>query len=76
MKAKGFNFIELMIVIALVGVFATVIYNVATGGCGKTTYGINGLTETRCINGYTFIVGQSGSVQQMLNAQGGGVQCN
>lgn len=40
------------------------------------TWGINGLTETRCINGYRFIIGKHGHIQQMLDAQGRGVACS
>lgn len=39
------------------------------------TIGLNGLTETRCINGMQFVVGQSGSVQQILGPNGGGIPC-
>lgn len=53
------------------------VFGIATGVIdgGNITMGINGMTETRCINGFKFIVGQNGSTQQVLNENGGGVSC-
>lgn len=41
----------------------------------KISYGINGLTETRCIDGYKFIVGEGGQARQILDGEGRGVRC-
>lgn len=82
MKAKGFTLIEVMIVLAICGILLAIIVPAIFGhsggdpnGVGSMSYGVNGLTETRCIRGYEFVVGANGSAQQVLNAQGGGVQC-
>ena len=69
MKQKSFAPIKLMIAIAIVVMVLTVL------GASNISYGINGVTETRCINGMKFVVGQSGSVQQILGPNGGGVPC-
>ena len=71
-KSSAFSLIEIMIVLAIVTILGTV---VVTGSSGNYTYGANGMTETRCINGLMFVVGQSGSVQQMIGESGGGVSC-
>ena len=76
MKTRGFTLIEMMIVISIIGIVLAITFNAVNGDSNKVQFGVNGMSETRCINGYTFIVGRNGSVQQMLNAQGGGVQCN
>lgn len=79
MKAKGFTLIELMIVLAICGILLAIIVPAVMGGSSASTgglsYGVNGMTETRCIRGYEFVVGRNGSTQQVLNAQGGGVAC-
>lgn len=65
---------------SLVGAFVLTLYLSAADGNyvvpeSNITFGINGMTETRCINGFKFIVGERGHVQQMLNENGGGVKC-
>lgn len=79
MKQKGFTLIELMITIIFSIVVLTLVIGIASvGGIPSEqtiSYGINGLAETRCIEGMKFVVGQSGSVQQILGPNGGGVAC-
>lgn len=78
-KQRGyFTMIEIMICIGIVAILGTVGFNVYHGVRGDSTvnYGINGMTESRCIDGYKFIVGERGFVQQVIGANGGGVQCN
>jgi prepilin-type N-terminal cleavage/methylation domain-containing protein len=73
-KANGFTLIELMTAVVFIGIIATIIMSVFSN-THETSWGFNGMTETRCIRGYEFVVGANGSTQQVLNAQGGGVQC-
>ena len=74
-KVNGFTLIELIFAITFLGVIALIVMSVFSSNTQGTSWGFNGMTETRCIRGYEFVVGANGSTQQVLNAQGGGVQC-
>ena len=74
MKQNGVTFIELVIVLMIIVVFAVLVMQ-GTNTSTDYSYGVNGMTETRCIDGMKFVVGQSGSVQQILGPNGGGVAC-
>jgi hypothetical protein len=80
-KQNGFTLIEWFIAAITVGVVAAFVVLGASSRHGfdgfdaEYSYGLNGLTETRCINGLKFVVSQSGSVQQILGPNGGGVTC-
>ena len=74
-KSSGFSLIEVMIALAIVTILGSVLILALTGSSGNYTYGANGMTETRCINGMLFVVGQSGSVQQIIGESGGGISC-
>lgn len=70
---KGFTVIELMIVIAIIGILAsvyssakkTVVVPVATGTTNKVD----------CIEGYKFITQKNGETKQMLNEANQGIAC-
>jgi prepilin-type N-terminal cleavage/methylation domain-containing protein len=76
-KQKGFTLIEILIGIVIVGILITVALNAAgfASGNSSVSWGINGATESRCIDGYRFIIGQDGNVRQVLSEFGKGVPC-
>lgn len=80
MKSKGFTLIEVMVVIVIVCIVGAMaipmLFGINTNSNSTMSYGINGITESRCIDGYKFIVGRHGFSQQVIGPNGGGVQCN
>jgi prepilin-type N-terminal cleavage/methylation domain-containing protein len=78
MKQRGFTLIEVMIVFVMLGIVGTLIMNVAgfASGNSSVSYGINGMTESRCIEGYKFIIGQNSQPRQILDEFGKGVRCH
>ena len=77
MKQRGFTLIEIMVVVVIAMI---VLSMMATGFAGmrgnsNISYGINGMTESRCIEGYKFIMGTEGTPRQILDEFGKGVKC-
>lgn len=77
LNQKGFTLIEVMVVIAMVLIIGAML---ATGFAGisnskNISVSINGVMETRCIEGYKFIITQD-STRQILDEFGKGVRCD
>ncbi len=77
MHQRGFTLIELMIALVIGMIVISIIAGAVGGMSGNSniSYGINGMTESRCIEGYKFIVGQDGSARQILDEFGKGARC-
>jgi prepilin-type N-terminal cleavage/methylation domain-containing protein len=74
---KGFTLIEMMLLIAIVGILATVALGAidSTSNQAGVSFGINGFTEVRCIDGYKFVIGEGGHARQVMDEMGRGVKC-
>ncbi len=68
-----FDLVFKIVCIAVVGVIAYTIYAVATKD--ELSSGFNGITETRCIKGYQYVVGDGGQARQVIGENGAGVPC-
>jgi prepilin-type N-terminal cleavage/methylation domain-containing protein len=77
MKRRGFTLIEFMIAIVMIGILGITIASITMGVAvgSSVSWGINGVTEMRCIEGYKFIVGQEGQARQVMDEFGKGVKC-
>ena len=79
---RGFTLVELFIAIVITVVIvifiATITMSVIGAKSGNSDYswGLNGMTEVRCIGGYKFIVNQDGSVRQVMDEFAKGVKCD
>jgi prepilin-type N-terminal cleavage/methylation domain-containing protein len=75
---RGFTLIELFITIVIVMIVGTIGFNFYIGsqrGFSNISVGVNGMTESRCIDGYKFIIGGDGQARQIMDSVGHGVQC-
>ena len=79
MKQRGVTLIEILAGIVFAMVIIMIAIPVLTGvpmSNGSISAGINGITESRCIEGYKFVVGHDGNVRQILDEFGKGVRCS
>jgi len=76
MKQRGVTLIELMIGIAIGLIFLSLLAGGAgvMSGNSNISVGVNGVMESRCIEGYKFIITQD-STRQILDEFGKGVRC-
>ena len=75
---RGFTLIELLTVIVIVMILGAVGFNFYIGSKNGFSYisvGVNGMTESRCIDGYKFTIDQRGFTRQIMDSVGHGVQC-
>lgn len=77
MKQKGFALIEVIVIIVTIMILAAVAIPTFQGvKQGTVSVGINGVTESRCIEGYKFILDNTGNSRQILDEFGKGVRCD
>ncbi len=77
MKQQGFTLIEMMVVFVIIMCVLMLAFGgvSALNGNSNISIGINGMTESRCIEGYKFVIGEQGQPRQILDEFGKGVRC-
>ena len=74
---RGFTLIEMMVVFVIIMCVLMLAFGgvSALNGNSNISVGINGVTESRCIEGYKFVIGEQGQPRQILDEFGKGVRC-
>ena len=78
MLQRGVTLIEMMVVfviLTVIGLIAAPIIFGTSNNTNNVSWGVNGMTESRCIENYKFIVSQDGNARQILDEFGKGVKC-
>lgn len=73
---KGFTVIEIIIAIFGIAIISLIVFLSVSSGSNNVSFGINGITETRCIDGFKFVIGDRGRAEQILDSNGKGISCN
>ena len=81
MKNKGFTLIELMIVVAIIGVIASVVLPILTTNSSSGFAGPSASASyqptayERCLGGIRIVQNPDGSTYQLKDASGNGIKC-
>lgn len=68
----------MMIVVVIIGIILAIAYPIFSGrklNNSTVSMGYNGVAESRCIDGYKFILSRSGDARQIMDEAGHGVKC-
>ena len=74
---RGMTLIEVLVIAAIIAILALVAVPAIVGhdATSNITFGINGTTESRCVEGYKFVLDNKGNARQILDEFGKGVRC-
>ncbi len=77
MNQRGITLIETMVILCIVLILAAIAFPAFMGRNSDTkiSWGVNGITEIRCIDGYKFVIGDGGQARQVIDEFGKGARC-
>lgn len=75
---KNWTLTEIIIIIGIIGILVSVFVPIFIGSpdLQNISYGYNGVTETRCLEGYKFIIDSNGIATQILDEFRNGIVYN
>lgn len=73
-KNRGFTMVELVVGSAIMIIAIMVAFNFVKGQTSNFSFGIMGTVETRCVDGYKFMIGNR-SATQVLDEKGRAIPC-
>lgn len=77
MMNKKFDLIHKFVAGTIILVFVAIIINLFVGiTSNNVTFGVNGITDSRCVHGFVVMQNQNGSTTQLLDEFGKGVPCS
>lgn len=59
----------------IIGIIVTILVAIIASNNPNISFGVNGLIENRCIEGYKFVLDSNGTPRQILDELGKGVRC-
>lgn len=74
---QSFNLFNALFIVVFVVIVASLLLNVAGAltNSGSVSFGIGGMTEIRCMDGYKFVISGEGQTRQILDEFGKGARC-
>lgn len=72
---REFTLIEMLLGLAIILILISVVMGFVEGENSNVSFGVNGITESRCIDGYKFVVDQTGNARQILDEYGKDSRC-
>lgn len=72
---RGLTLTELAIAVFIASIVVLVVIGSISNNQSSTSFGFNGVAETRCVDGYKFIIGRDGGARQFMDESGRGVRC-
>jgi hypothetical protein len=70
------NIVQGFIVLVIFALLFIIVWAQIENPSSNVSWGINGMTEERCIGGYKHVIGEGGQARQIMDEFGKGVKCH